>query len=540
MVAKRYVALLALAIGPQQLLAASCPTGAKPFPPKLAGSGRVNHANLFDITYHNNYKVITFNPTIATYQHWTKSGNFIPPIVLYQCGTTKPSHGDDGVNSSEAPRFFEIPIQRATLAWGGALPFFEMLGVTESIHAIDMTYIVSPCAQLMEECDPGIHLTGGSNEFKAHHKYMTPSNVSVVFTDSFDTGFSDSTWDVEFMVSRDPGILNRAEWVSFVGAFFNEDVKASQIFSTINSDYNKLKTLAIELAADNTNEWSGRMPLVAWANSQPETCPDPDTNCANFAGWKEIDGTWCTCGVKYELSTAVYKRDIVEDAGGRLVSMPSEEAIPAGCSIATNTDGSQTLTCDPAGHAAFVGVLAEADVIFDESYDPSYDTTAHDFEGSYSVAAAEVPALKRNPRNIFRLDGSVSDPRGGMKSSNWFEAGPSQPQQLLAGMMEALWGDSFQSPCGNKYVRRAIPGEGQEVLGHDDCPLYDKNGNYNCAGIHELEHQIPQCMPTPPPTPKPTAPPTDPPTAAPNVDVSSASALGLSISVFLAAMATTI
>merc|ERR1712187_206439 len=76
-----------------------------------------------------------------------------------------------------------------------------------------------------------------------------------------------------------------------------------------------------------------------------------------------------------------------------------------------------------------------------------------------------------------------------------FEASKAQPQQLLAGMMEALWGDNFKSPCGNKYLRRAIPGEGQEELGHDDCPLYDEGGNHDCAGIHELAHQIPQCMP---------------------------------------------
>jgi hypothetical protein len=63
-------------------------------------------------------------------------------------------------------------------------------------------------------------------------------------------------------------------------------------------------------------------------------------------------------------------------------------------------------------------------------------------------------------------------------------------------MMEALWGDAFKSPCGMKYIRRAIPGKGQEVLGHDDCPLYDAGGNTNCTAIHDYAHQVPQCMPT--------------------------------------------
>merc|ERR1719456_1986492 len=98
-------------------------------------------------------------------------------------------------------------------------------------------------------------MKGGSDEFKAHHKLMTSSNGSVVFTDSFGTGFSNSTWDVEFMVSVDPGTLNRAEWINFVAAFFNEEAQG--------------------------------------------------------------DGNWCHCGVLYKLSTAHYKRDMVEDAGGR-------------------------------------------------------------------------------------------------------------------------------------------------------------------------------------------------------------------------------
>jgi hypothetical protein len=493
----------------------------------------VDHANLFDITYYGTYKVITFSSTLAAYKsyHPTKAGQPIPPIVLYQCGTEKPQHMQSDV------RFFEIPIQRATLAWGGALPFFEMLGLTKFIHAIDMTYISSPCAQLIEVCEPGIHMKGGSAEFKAYHQSMTPSNGSVVFTDSFGTGFSNSVWDVEFMVSVDPGILNRAEWVNFVAAFFNEELRGAQIFSTISSDYSALQSLALQLADDTTTEWGGRQPLVAWTDSQPETCVDPATNCQSVAGagWTQVNGNWCHCGVLYKMSTAHYKRDMVQDAGGRLVSMPSEAAMPDGCSMATNTDGSQTLTCDPSGHQAFIKFLAEADVIFDESSihggTDGYDTTAHNFEGSYGVTAAVVPALARNPRNIFRLDGSTSDARDGTKGNNWHEASKAQPQQLLAGMMEALWGDSFQSPCGMKYLRRAIPGKGQEVLGHDDCPLNDEGGNHNCAAIHEHAHQIPLCkngatvkLSTTPQTPADEA--------------SSASGVGLSIVVVLAVRAT--
>jgi hypothetical protein len=42
----------------------------------------------------------------------------------------------------------------------------------------------------------------------------------------------------------DPGALNRAEWVKFVAVFFNKEVEANKLFSTISTDYQKLNTSA--------------------------------------------------------------------------------------------------------------------------------------------------------------------------------------------------------------------------------------------------------------------------------------------------------
>jgi hypothetical protein len=48
----------------------------------------------------------------------------------------------------------------------------------------------------------------------------------------------------------DPGALNRAEWVKFVAVFFNKEVEANKLFSTISTDYQKLNASA--RAAGNT------------------------------------------------------------------------------------------------------------------------------------------------------------------------------------------------------------------------------------------------------------------------------------------------
>ena len=39
------------------------------------------------------------------------------------------------------------------------------------------------------------------------------------------------------MVSVDPGTLNRAAWVNFVAAFFNEEVQGAAVFDKIKRDY---------------------------------------------------------------------------------------------------------------------------------------------------------------------------------------------------------------------------------------------------------------------------------------------------------------
>merc|ERR1719498_2352393 len=109
----------------------------------------------------------------------------------------------------------------------------------------------------MEECVPSLQLSQYDAGFSER-----AANDSVVFTDSFGTGYSNTDWDVEFQVSLDPGILNRAEWLNYVAAFFNLETEAAEIFSKIKSDYNAMKDIALDLKQDSSNEYGGREPKV--------------------------------------------------------------------------------------------------------------------------------------------------------------------------------------------------------------------------------------------------------------------------------------
>ncbi|CAK0875539.1 unnamed protein product [Prorocentrum cordatum] len=489
----------ALALSPWVASAGECPVGAAPFPSGMASAGRQQYANLFDISYYGTYKVVHFSDTLGTYKssHPTKANERIPDIVLWQCGTTKPAFGSPGIDDAFA-RFFEIPIQRATLPLAISLPQFELLSVTEKIYAMDFTYVSSACAQLMEECVPSLHVTSSDDNYSA---IAAVEPGSVVFTNSFGTGYTNTDWDVEYQSSVDPAILNRAEWTNFVGAFFNLEAQAKEIFSTIEADYLAMKSLGSQLGLDSNTEWGGRQPQVIWVEALGDTTCAGADDCVDdgddaIIGWTQPGGAgsnWCKCG-GWQINTNHYKKNLVEDAGGKLVALP--QTTPDGCVTSVGTDGSARLGCGgEKGLASFRAFLAEADVIVDETYISGHDTAAHDFAGSFYVTAADVPALARDPVNIFRADGTVSDSRGGAVGSAWFDWGQAEPQQLLAGMMGMLWGGSFESPCGLKYFRRAVPGEGQEQVGHDDCPYWSQDGNHDCAAIHDHLHEVRSCMP---------------------------------------------
>jgi len=460
-----FLTILAICVHPIQ---STCPVGAKSFPSSKANLGKINYADLFSITYYSNYKVIEYSPTLSSYNsgyhpEQSMKGKQIQPFVLYQCGITRrPTYSDVGISPSA--RFFEIPIQKAALGWGGPLPFFELLSMTEAINLIDLTYITSPCAQLLENCTTGIHMQNTNANWSS-----TAKKSDVVFTDSFGTGWAGLAKDIPFQISLDPGSLQRAEWIRFVAAFFNEEDKADQIFSQIQTDYQALKGEAQQLSTNSKTEWAGRKPKVAWITK--------------------------TFGGDLKINNAHYKMDFVEDAGGQMLSLPASS--PNGCTFGSNTDGAKTLTCPGSGVglSSFKTFLGQADVIIDESHVANHDPTSFDFAATYSVTAQEIPALARNPPNIFRLEGMVSDSIGaaGEVGSSWYEQMPSQPQQLLADMMEAFWSNDFQSTCGVKFLRRVIRGQNQIQLGHHNCPYHRANGNHQCAAIHNHMHEVPKC-----------------------------------------------
>ena len=250
--------------------------------------------------------------------------------------------------------------------------------------------------------------------------------------------------------------------------FYNEEAQADHIFEQIKADYNALKAIGDQLRTDASTEYNGAQPKVMFVNG----------------------------GTSNRVVNAAYKTQFITDAGAQVVPLPA--VAPAGCSFTANTDGTKSMSCDiPAGDAAFTSFLAEADVIIDESsLWPDYDPTKYRGFGTiYNVTADQVPALARNPPNIFRLDGQVSDAFGDGNSQgmSWLDISQSEPQQTLADLMEAIWDRDFTSTCGQKYMWRVSDLNAQNVVGHQDCPLYSAQGQNDCQSLHGRLHIPPMC-----------------------------------------------
>jgi len=477
-----------------QSLSASCPAGAKPFATPAADAQV--QSDLFTVTYYSTYKVVKYSGTLGQYKSgWpnvNERGAQIPDLVLYQCGTDKPTTSQTGV--TDGAHFFEIPIQRAALPWTGAMHFFEMLSLTGAISQIDMSYITSPCAQLLEVCTPGIHASAYSNSWTTH-----VASADAIFTDSWGVGFSNSARDVVFDVAFEPGALQRAGWLRFLALFFNEEDIADGILNRIEADYAALKAEATRLHAEDAGGLGGRRPAFAWVTSFAHTCPEtyvcPSGLCTTCeaAGWKNLDGNWCQCG-GWTLSNAHFKRELVEDAGGRLVSLPA--IYHESCSIETGNDGSTLYSCMTPAASHFKALVMEADVIVDETSVNNHGAyTLDDFARNFDISSSESSTMRREA--VFRIDGSVSDEHAsGTVGSSWNEQMHAQPQQALSDVMMGAWGSAFSSRCSLKFFRKLHGGQAQDVLQHTDCPIYSGTPEqFHCQTLHDYEHELPTCGP---------------------------------------------
>ena len=182
--------------------------------------------------YHGSYKTVTVKEPLQ--------GASSETYVLVQCGANPelPSELADAQRIS-------IPVRRAATSSTTQLPAFELLGVTDSLVAVESPAFVwsEPVTKLIADGK----ITGFGNESGG-------INVESLAAATPDLFFSSGTPNPAYDKIRELKIpvvgnsewlentpLGRSEWLKFTALFTNTEGTANQVFQQIESDYTAVK-----------------------------------------------------------------------------------------------------------------------------------------------------------------------------------------------------------------------------------------------------------------------------------------------------------
>lgn len=202
------------------------------FPDKAA----VEASELWDITYHDSYKVLELADT---------EDPAAPPLryVLYQCGTPEPDPEGDLADAL----FVQVPVTSAAVTSFNALAMIDRLGQNGTVTGLSGqllgngetdSWYADVIDQAPEPMSVGEYtdldrevLLGLANE--------------VIFMSGFGTGFDDITTAraadlpaVSVANRLEPHALASAEWIKAVAAFYNAEAAANAEYEGIRDRFN--------------------------------------------------------------------------------------------------------------------------------------------------------------------------------------------------------------------------------------------------------------------------------------------------------------
>lgn len=201
------------------------------FPEQVA----FDHAVGITVEYHGSYKVVNVKEPVK--------GGAPETYVLIHCGAT-PELPAELANAQRVT----IPVKRVATSSATQLPAFELLGVTDSIIAVDSPLFVwsEPIAKRVQEGK----ITGFGTEAGGINVETVGSVTPDVFVSS---GMADPAHDK----LRELGIpvvgnaewleqtpLGRAEWLKFTALLTNTEGLANEAFRQITTDYEAVKAKA--------------------------------------------------------------------------------------------------------------------------------------------------------------------------------------------------------------------------------------------------------------------------------------------------------
>ncbi|KAJ3231685.1 hypothetical protein HDU81_003573 [Chytriomyces hyalinus] len=383
------------------------------FPEKI--NNRVVSKNL-KYTYNNNYKTI-----VNSFSNET--------IVLYQCGTPKPT-------VAGATVVIAVPIQNMTIADTTIVPYVELLGKRSAIKYTTggtLSYISSPCVQAEVAANPkslqeidSKNLTAGIEEIRSTDAYLQ-------YYGSYTANVTNA---VTFPASADPGVMGRLSWLGVTGSLFNLEGLANTVSNTIYDNYDAL--------SKNANKASFK-PVVAWIEYF-QAYAGSDNYPATPASWS--------------INAAQYILDYTTAAG-------ATSFVPTSSTFKASGAAKQVTKYTYATAADLLADLKEVDIVIDLSF---YDVNTTDFGKSFGARAdfltESTPEHKFiQKRQIYMFNGETSPANGG---SAFFESGTVEINIVLADLITATHPETL--PNYNPVYIRNIFNNDPDVVTAAQCP----------------------------------------------------------------------
>ncbi|KAJ3353946.1 hypothetical protein HDU83_006151 [Entophlyctis luteolus] len=376
---------------------------------------KISSANLTHLVYTYNKSYKTINNTF--------SGEF---FVLYQCGTPKP-------NITGATLVLPVPIHNVTVGDTTVVPYLELLGLRRNIkYTADSTlsYISSPCVQALVAADPtAIVEVDAANSTRA----ITEISSTDIYLNYFGSWVTNVSNSVTFPASADPGIKGRAEWLGFLGSFFNLEGLANNVTSQLFANFNALSTAANAVSSK---------PVIAWI----------EYDAAYSAAYPEA---WIIDARQYEIDYTT--------AAGATIYQPS--SVGSATLIGASSQATQY---SYSSAAAFLAALGSVDIVIDLTFGDSVFT---DFEKSFNLSSSAASSYKfLANQQIYMFNREVSPTNGG---SEFFEAAVIEENVMLADLISVTHPSVLKSSYQPSFLRNIYSSSNVVVLTASNCTDYN-------------------------------------------------------------------
>lgn len=235
------IALLALSLPAAALDANGCVTTFEPGADYFSAKSNVDYADNFSVEYFDHYKVVTVGRPYLGGQNET--------YVLVQCGTPEPELGPD---LASAPRI-TVPVRSLFSGSTSQNPALVAIGGVDAITGVARRdFIATPeVIEHMQQATvveyetsgvvnveaviavrPDVFMAGGGGE--AEVQRLAAAGIPVV----------------NFAEWQETSPLGRAEWVKFMGLFFNAEDKANAVFAEVVKQYDAALALVADVPED--------------------------------------------------------------------------------------------------------------------------------------------------------------------------------------------------------------------------------------------------------------------------------------------------